>query len=253
MRAHRAAHLARSTVGVVVGRRDRPQQVADRVRRVRRFPYQGFAAELGVPSEAVPYPPWVRRYRHCFRCRYSSPFTTRSCCLANQLDDPIGTLPPTRRVSSRRGGDFWQSFAAKAKVELHSPPSLAEYERLRSTCVGMYLCTTSPTPSKRRVSASPPKRCSPTWTTEFLARCTAIEPALRSSQRLVSLQGSPSRAHGQLSRSVGQGSMRSTATGRGHSVRCNTRVRWSIRCSAPSKVYPVRATALRVVAQTGSR
>lgn len=36
--------------------------------------------------------------------------------------------------------DFWRSFATKAKLELDAPPPLVEYERLRSTCVGMYLC-----------------------------------------------------------------------------------------------------------------
>lgn len=104
------------------------------------FALSGFAAELGqtrpVPSAASAdstLPP-------AFGASLLEPVHDALRLLGESVAIVRRDLAPYTPRILATWWDFWRSFADKAKVELTSLPALDEYERLRSTCVGMYLC-----------------------------------------------------------------------------------------------------------------
>lgn len=105
------------------------------------FALSGFATELGMPSDTIP--PSDRAHTippAPFPATLLEPIHDAQRLLGDSVAIVRRDLEPYCARILATWWDFWRSFAAKAKVELHAPPPLPEYERLRSTCVGMYLC-----------------------------------------------------------------------------------------------------------------
>jgi hypothetical protein len=105
------------------------------------FALSGFAKELGVCADSIPPSSAPSsRLPAPFPVSLLEPINDAQRLLGESVAIIDRDLAPYSSRILATWWDFWRSFAAKAKVELHSPPPLAEYERLRSTCVGMYLC-----------------------------------------------------------------------------------------------------------------
>lgn len=105
------------------------------------FALSGFATELGVDRESVPSScAFAPSLPALFPVSLLEPINDAQRLLGESVAIIHRDLAPYSSRILATWWDFWRSFAAKAKVELDSPPPLAEYERLRSTCVGMYLC-----------------------------------------------------------------------------------------------------------------
>jgi hypothetical protein len=105
------------------------------------FALSGFGKELGLPSDSIPPScDGSSRLPDPFPVSLLEPINDAQKLLGESVAIINRDLAPYSSRIFATWWDFWRSFVAKAKVELHSPPPLAEYERLRSTCVGMYLC-----------------------------------------------------------------------------------------------------------------